>query len=79
MSLTLLDLATDGATLVAARAEFHDRTGGGVGGTNWVPPLLPRNFDPPVDLHWPEYVTTPRGVEWCIPTPHSHAGSGEAL
>ena len=30
------------------------------GGNKWVAPLLPRDFDPPVDLRWPEYVTTVR-------------------
>ena len=52
-----------------AQAEFKERTGGGVGGTNWVAPLLPSDFPPPVDLRWPEYVQTPRGEEWWIPTP----------
>jgi aminobenzoyl-glutamate utilization protein B len=32
-------------------------------------PLLPRDFQPPIDLRWPEYVTTERGEEWWIPTP----------
>jgi hypothetical protein len=29
----------------------------------------PRNFPAPVHYRWPEYVTTPRGEEWWIPTP----------
>ena len=37
------------------------------------------DFAPPVDLRWPEYVTTPRGEEWCMPTPHAGTGAGEAL
>jgi aminobenzoyl-glutamate utilization protein B len=52
-----------------ARAEFNERTGGGVGGDKWMAPLLPRDFQPPIDLRWPEYVTTERGEEWWIPTP----------
>ncbi len=79
MALTLLDLATQPDVLAAAQAEFRDRTGGGVGGSAWVGPLLPADFDPPVDLRWPEYVTTPRGEEWCIPTPHVGTGGGEPI
>ena len=79
MALTLVDLATQPGTLAAAQAEFRARSGGGPGGPGWVGPLLPADFDPPVDLRWPEYVTTPRGEEWCIPTPHAGTGAGEAL
>jgi aminobenzoyl-glutamate utilization protein B len=79
MALTLLDLATQPETLAAAQAEFRQRTGGGIGGTEWVGPLLPADFDPPVDLRWPEYVTTDRGEEWCIPTPRAGTGGGEPL
>jgi aminobenzoyl-glutamate utilization protein B len=78
MALTMVDLATQPETLAAAKAEFVQRTGG-VGGPGWVGPLLPETFDPPVDLRWPEYVTTPRGDEWCIPTPHHGTGAGEPL
>lgn len=67
---TLVDLLTQPAELAKAKAEFDERTGGGVGGTKWVAPLLPRDFPPPIDLRWPEYVTTPRGEEWWIPTPY---------
>ncbi|MCU0983337.1 MAG: amidohydrolase [Acetobacteraceae bacterium] len=79
MALTLVDLATRADVLAAAQAEFRDRTGGGVGGERWVGPLLPADFVPPVDLWWPEYVTTPRGREWTIPTPLPGGGMGEAL
>jgi aminobenzoyl-glutamate utilization protein B len=79
MALTLLDLATDPALLAAAQTEFRERTGGGMGGSAWVGPLLPADFEPPVDLRWPEYVTTARGEEWCIPTPHTGTGAGEPL
>jgi len=71
IALTLLDLAGDPDALAAAQAEFRERTGGGVGGARWVAPLLPRDFPPPVDLRWPEYVQTPRGEEWWIPTPQA--------
>ncbi|MBV8913566.1 MAG: amidohydrolase, partial [Acetobacteraceae bacterium] len=79
MALTILDLIADQAALAAARAEFEQRTGGGVGGSAWVGPLLPADFDPAIDLRWPEYVTTPRGTEWTFPTPKSGTGAGEPL
>ena len=62
-----------------AQDEFRDRTGGGVGGTKWMAPLLPKNFKPPVDLRWPEYIHTARGEEWWIPTPAVGSGAGELL
>jgi aminobenzoyl-glutamate utilization protein B len=66
---TTLDLLTVEGQLEKANTEFNERTGGGVGGDKWLAPLLPRDFQPPVDLRWPEYVTTARGEEWWIPTP----------
>jgi aminobenzoyl-glutamate utilization protein B len=66
---TVVDLASEPSILAAARDEFTERTGGGVGGDRWVAPLLPRDFVPPVDLPWPEYVETPRGRDWCLPRP----------
>lgn len=65
---TIIDLMTDKAALERAQAEFRERTGGGIGGSKWVAPLLPPDFAPPVDYRWPEYVTTVRGEEWTIPT-----------
>ena len=34
-----------------------------------MPPLLPKDFYPPIDLPWPEYVTTQRGLEWSLTKP----------
>ena len=79
IALSLLDLLTRPDLLGAARDEFNRRTGGGVGGAQWVAPLLPRDFAPPVDLRWPEYIATPRGEEWCLPTPRAGSGAGERL
>ncbi|MFM7045053.1 MAG: amidohydrolase, partial [Ilumatobacteraceae bacterium] len=62
---TIVDLLTDPAGLAAARAEFDERTGGGVGGTAWMAPRC--DYDPPIHHPWPEYVTTARGREWWIP------------
>ena len=79
MALTMIDLVTDGPALAAAQAEFHTRTGGGVGGTGWVAPLLPADIVPATDLRWPEYVTTARGTEWTFPTPLAGGGAGALL
>jgi aminobenzoyl-glutamate utilization protein B len=69
IATTVIDLVTDSGLLEEATAEFLARTGGGIGGETWVAPLLPRDVIPPVDLPWPEYVETPRGREWHLPTP----------
>lgn len=71
IGLTLIDLLTDAQLLAAARDEFIQRTGGGIGGDHWVAPLLPADFQPPVDLRWPEYIQTARGFEWWLPTTHN--------
>jgi aminobenzoyl-glutamate utilization protein B len=60
---TLLELLTRPEALAAARAEFAERTGG----ERFVAPLLPRDFVPPLEYRWPEYVTTARGTDWWIP------------
>jgi len=75
VAATLLDLVTYPELLERAWNEFRERTGGGVGGSQWVAPLLPRDFPPPIDLRWPEYITTIRGEEWWIPTPNQSAFS----
>ena len=41
---TILDLLTVPGELEKAQAEFNERTGGGVGGSAWVAPLLPARF-----------------------------------
>lgn len=65
---TMIDLLTRPDVLSAAKAEFEDRTGGGVEGDKWIAPMLDQDFIPPTYLKWPEYITTARGEEWCIPT-----------
>jgi aminobenzoyl-glutamate utilization protein B len=70
---TIMDLIEHPEELARAKAEFDERTGGGVGGSKWVAPLLPADFFPPIDLRWPEYITTERGEEWWLPTPNPDA------
>ena len=65
IALTALDLLEQPALLAEAKAEFNARTGGGIGGINWMAPLC--DYDPPLDFRWPEYVETPRGRSWVIP------------
>ena len=68
IATTLVELASDASALARCKAEFSERTGGGIGGTKWLAPLLPRDFPAPVHYRWPEYVETVRGYEWSIPT-----------
>jgi aminobenzoyl-glutamate utilization protein B len=64
---SLVDLLSNPSALAAAQDEFRQRTGGGIGGKNWLAPLLPKDFPAPIHYRWPEYVATPRGEEWWIP------------
>ena len=66
LALSALRLLEDPAARDAAMAEFKDRTGGGVGGTAWTAPLC--DYPAPIHFRWPEYVTTPRGRDWWIPS-----------
>jgi aminobenzoyl-glutamate utilization protein B len=76
MAATLADLLSQPEILSEAKREFDERTGGGIGGENWIGPLLPQDFKPPINLRWPEYITTIRGEEWWIP---NSDGYGERL
>ena len=65
IALTALRLIEDADALKSARREFVERTGGGIGGSNWLAPLC--DYEPPIHFRWPEYVTTARGRDWWIP------------
>jgi aminobenzoyl-glutamate utilization protein B len=67
IAATIIDLITDTEALQKMRDEFNERTGGGIGGSHWIPPLLPKDFEAPIHYNWPEYVTTQRGEDWVIP------------
>jgi aminobenzoyl-glutamate utilization protein B len=62
---TILDLMTDSGILASAKAEFIDRTGGGIGGERWLKPLC--DYAPPVDFPWPRYFETAGRREWWVP------------
>lgn len=66
LALSALRLIEDGTARDTAWAEFTERTGGGVGGSGWVAPLC--DYPPPIHFRWPEYITTPRGRDWWIPS-----------
>ena len=66
LATSALRLLEDETARDAAMNEFHDRTGGGVGGSNWLPPLC--DYEPPLHFRWPEYINTPRGRDWWIPS-----------
>jgi len=65
LALSALRLLEDDEARTAAMAEFEQRTGGGIGGDNWLAPLC--DYPPPIDFNWPEYVETARGFDWHIP------------
>jgi aminobenzoyl-glutamate utilization protein B len=69
LGITIIDLILNPVELTKAKEEFVERTGGGIGGTKWVAPLLHKDFYPPIDLPWPEYVSTQRGFEWSLTKP----------
>ena len=64
---SLIELLAKPKTLARAKAEFRQRTGGGINGKKWLAPLLPKNTKPPSYFRWPEYVNTARGEDWWIP------------
>ena len=72
IAATLIDLMGDPATLAAARAEWLTRTSG----EKRIEPLLPKDFEAPIDYRWPEYATTTRGEEWWIPANAEIDGPG---
>lgn len=65
---SFIDLLTKPEILQKATIEFNERTGGGIGGDKWIPPLLSSELAPPLEIRWPEYIETRRGREWWIPT-----------
>jgi len=62
---TIVDLLTGPEILTKAKEEFEQRTGGGIGGKDWIAPLC--DYEPPIHFRWPEYIQTERGFEWWIP------------
>jgi aminobenzoyl-glutamate utilization protein B len=67
IACSIIELLTMPSELKKAQDEFKERTGGGIGGSKWVPPLLPKELDPPIDLKWPEWIDNQYPAE-----PHSN-------
>ncbi len=65
LAISTLRILQDKVARVAAMEEFKERTGGGIGGTQWMAPLC--DYEPPIHFRWPEYVNTARGFDWWIP------------
>ena len=61
ISGTMLDLIIDPIQLEKCKEEQKTKI------SEYVEkPLLPPELEPPIDLPWPEYVTTVRGYEWHV-------------
>ncbi|MDA7426077.1 zinc-binding metallopeptidase family protein [Thalassococcus lentus] len=61
LARTAIRLLTDPEARAATWAEFEQRKAA----MGAIPPLA--DYEPPIDLPWPEYVETPRGRGWHIP------------
>jgi hypothetical protein len=66
IAATAVQLIEDPHLLATTRAEFEERRAGA--DERLREPLLPRDFEAPIELPWPEYVQTARGLEWTLPT-----------
>ena len=66
LAVSALEVLTNSQARDRAQVEFEERTGGGIGGSNWLGPLC--DYPPPIQFRWPEYVTTGRGFDWWIPS-----------
>lgn len=66
---TTLDLLRSPDLLAQAAREHHDRRRE----AGALEPLLSKDFTAPLHARWPEYITTPRGRDWWIPTPPEEA------
>jgi aminobenzoyl-glutamate utilization protein B len=64
LALSALRLLEDKTARDDAMSEFETRRA-----QDPIPPLC--DYTPPIHFRWPEYITTPRGRDWWIPsTPH---------
>lgn len=61
LACSALRLLEDGTARAAAMEEFERRREAGA-----IPPLC--DYPPPIHFKWPEYVETPRGRDWHIPS-----------
>lgn len=66
LAISALHLLENADARDTVMEEFNTRTGGGIGGSDWMPPLC--DYEPPIHFRWPEYITTARGTDWWIPS-----------
>ena len=56
IALSFLKILKNPKILKDAKKEFKKRTGGGINGKHWLPPLC--DYKPPFEHRWPEYFYT---------------------
>jgi len=61
LACSALRILEDAEARDTAMTEFKKRTE-----VAPIPPLC--DYAPPINFRWPEYVTTPRGRDWWIPS-----------
>ena len=66
IAATAAQLVEEPELLQAAKAEFEERRSRA--DERLLKPLLPADFQAPIELPWPEYIQTARGFEWVLPT-----------
>ncbi|MDG2354770.1 MAG: amidohydrolase [Paracoccaceae bacterium] len=64
IGLSFTTMLTNPDKLKKAKNEFTKRTGGGIHGSKWIPPLC--DYDPPIHFAWPDYIQTKTGKEWWL-------------
>ncbi|AJY40767.1 amidohydrolase [Burkholderia humptydooensis] len=62
VALTLIDMLTRPEVLAEAKREFDERS------KDYPGPLLPKDFEAPFDLPWPDYESKPDGTRVWHPT-----------
>jgi aminobenzoyl-glutamate utilization protein B len=66
LALSALRVLEDETARTAAMEEFAPAPAAASAAPTGRAPLC--DYDPPIHFRWPEYVTTPRGRDWWIPS-----------
>ena len=62
IALSFLKILKNPKILKEAEIEFKKRTGGGINGKHWIPPLC--DYKPPFKYGWPDYFLTKNKKKW---------------
>ena len=62
IALSFLKILKNPKILKDAENEFKKRTGGGINGKHWIPPLC--DYKPPFEYGWPDYFLTKSKKKW---------------